>query len=188
MRPPQAPLWHQQHRFEKPAVRRHRQELQYPLLSSLPFPSLPITSRPFPALPSRLRPSRPRPALLRAKKRKTNSFPYKWSESLQPRDPLELQIFHLCPGAPCYYCSAIIPPLSFSPLLPLPFLYLLSCASHLRRPPPPPVQIHLPIGEELAQLPSVASQNPSVPSCASTEQRATRTHFFVKGQRYGRFG
>lgn len=133
---------------EKPAVRRHRQELQYPLQSSLPFPSLP-----FPSLPSCLRPSRPLPALLRAKKRKTNSFPYKWSESLQPRDPLELQIFHLCPGAPRYYYSAIIPPLSFSPLLPLPFFYLLSCASHLRRPPPSPVPIHLPIGEKLAQLP-----------------------------------
>lgn len=119
------------------------------------FPSLPI-----PSLPSCLRPSRPLPSLLRAKKRKTNSFPYKWSESLQPRDPLELQIFHLCPGAPRYYYSAIIPPLSFSPLLPLPFFYLLSCASHLRRPPPPsPVPIHLPIGEKLAQLPSVGSRH-----------------------------
>lgn len=47
------------------------------------------------------------------RKRKTNSFPYKWSESLQPRDPAELQIFHLCLGALCYYSLAIIPSLSF---------------------------------------------------------------------------
>lgn len=47
------------------------------------------------------------------RKRKTNSFPYKWSESLQPRDPVELQIFHLCLGASRYYSLAIIPSLSF---------------------------------------------------------------------------
>lgn len=61
----------------------------------------------------RLHPARPLSGLLCAKKRKTNSFPYKWSESLQPRDPVELQIFHLCLGALRYYSSAIIPPLSF---------------------------------------------------------------------------
>lgn len=48
------------------------------------------------------------------RKGKTNSFPYKWSESLQPRAPVELQIFHLCLGALCYYSLAIIPSLSFS--------------------------------------------------------------------------
>lgn len=47
------------------------------------------------------------------RERQTNSFPYKWSESLQPRDPVELQIFHLCLGASCYYSLAIIPSLSF---------------------------------------------------------------------------
>lgn len=47
------------------------------------------------------------------RKRKTNSFPYKWSESLQPRDPVELQIFHLCLGASRYYSLAIILSLSF---------------------------------------------------------------------------
>lgn len=110
---------------EKPAVRRHRQELQYPLQSSLPFPSL----------PSCLRPSRPLPSLLRAKKRKTNSFPYKWSESLQPRHPLELQIFHLCPGAPllCHYTPAFI--LSPSPAALL--LFALLCVSPPPSRPPP---------------------------------------------------
>lgn len=47
------------------------------------------------------------------RKKKTNSFPYKWRESLQPRDPVELQIFHLSLGALCYYSMAIIPSLSF---------------------------------------------------------------------------
>lgn len=47
------------------------------------------------------------------RKRKTNSFPYKWSESLQPRDPVELQIFHLRLGASLYYSLAIILSLSF---------------------------------------------------------------------------
>lgn len=53
-----------------------------------------------PSLHLHLHPSRSPFGLLCAqKKRKTNSFPYKWSESLQPRDPAELQIFHLCLGA-----------------------------------------------------------------------------------------
>lgn len=51
--------------------------------------------------------------LLCAWKRKTNSFPYKWSESLQPRDPVELQIFHLCLEALHYYSLAIILSLLF---------------------------------------------------------------------------
>lgn len=52
--------------------------------------------------------SRPFLGPLCAWKRKTNSFPYKWSESLQPRDPVELQIFHLCLEALHYYSLAII--------------------------------------------------------------------------------
>lgn len=50
VRPPHASLCHQQHRFKKPAVRQHQQELQYPLQSSLPFASLPCPSLPSAAL------------------------------------------------------------------------------------------------------------------------------------------
>lgn len=61
-------------------------------------------------------------SVLEKKKRKgkANSFPCKWSESLQPRGPVELQIFHLCLGAVCYYSSAIIPSLSFFYFLSVP--------------------------------------------------------------------
>lgn len=64
------------------------------------------------------------------RKRKTNSFPYKWSESLQPRDPVELQIFHLCLGVSRYYSLAIIPSLSFC----LFFYFLSPLCSHIYSP------------------------------------------------------
>lgn len=83
--------------------------------------------------------------LLCAENRKTNSFPYKWSESLQPRDPVELQIFHLCLGALRYYSSAIIPSLSCCL-----FSYFLSLSrSHMCSPPlctrayADPLRLHL---------------------------------------------
>lgn len=74
------------------------------------------------------------------RKRKTNSFPYKWSESLQPRDPVELQIFHLCLGALCYYSSAIIPSLSFDFFFY--FLFLLQSHSRLRYSPMLTLTLH----------------------------------------------
>lgn len=64
------------------------------------------------------------------RKRKTNSFPYKWSESLQPRDPVELQIFHLCLGASRYYSLAIIPSVSLF----LFFFFLSLLCSHTHSP------------------------------------------------------
>lgn len=90
--------------------------------------------------------SRPFLGLLCAWKRKTNSFPYKWSESLQPRDPVELQIFHLCLEALHYYSLAIILSLLFC-LFPhfLCFLLLLTQLSIHAKANPMLLQItHLP--------------------------------------------
>lgn len=100
-----------------PVFQQHWQQSQYPWQSVCP-PSLQLhSSLSLPLVSSVLR------------KRKTNSFPYKWSESLQPRDPVELQIFHLCLGAVRFYSLAIIPFLSFF------FFYFLSLlCSHTGSP------------------------------------------------------
>lgn len=62
-------------------------------------------------------------SLLHSEKRKTNSFPYKWSESLQLRHPVELQIFHLCLQGLCYK-SLAISPVSFFLLFHFPLLFV----------------------------------------------------------------
>lgn len=113
-----------------PAFQKHWRESQY-LWQSVSLPTFPQSSSLSPSLWSSL--------CSEKKKRKANSFPCKWSESLQPRGPVELQIFHLCLGASCYYSSAIIPSLSFFPLLLLSFYlslsYLLTSAVACVDPP-----------------------------------------------------
>lgn len=105
-----------------PAFQQHWQESQY-LWQSVGLPTFPLS--PFLSL-SLWSP-------LRSEKRKTNSFPYKWSESLQPRDPVELQIFHLCLGASHYYSLAIISSLSF--FLIFCFYFSALIPTHLHYPP-----------------------------------------------------